>query len=122
MDRLKAKKAGLVRRRTRVRGKVHGTSVRPRLCVTRTNMHIYAQLIDDDSGQTLVSASSIDPELRGSLKSGTNAESAKAVGEAVGRKAIEQGITEVVFDRSGRLYHGRVKSLADGARSAGLKF
>jgi large subunit ribosomal protein L18 len=85
-------------------------------------MHIYAQLIDDVSGQTIVAASSIDPELRGSLKSGTNAASAKTVGEAVGRKAIEKGITEVVFDRSGRLYHGRVKSLADGARSAGLRF
>lgn len=122
MDRLKAKNAGLVRRRTRVRGKVSGTTQRPRLCVTRTNLHIYAQIIDDTTGETIVAASSIDKELRSSLKSGTNAESAKTVGEAVGRKAIEKGVTEVVFDRSGRLYHGRVKSLADGARSAGLKF
>jgi len=122
MDRLKAKHAGLARRRTRVRGKVSGTQQRPRLCVTRTNMHIYAQVIDDISGETIAAASSIDKELRATLKSGSNADSAKAVGEAVGRKAIEKGVTEVVFDRSGRLYHGRVKSLADGARSAGLKF
>lgn len=122
MDKLKAKKAGLVRRKTRVRGKVSGTAERPRLCVTRTNVQIYAQVVDDVSGATLVAVSSIDPDLRGSLKSGANIEAAKAVGEALGRKAIEQGITEVVFDRSGRLYHGRVKSLADGARSAGLKF
>lgn len=122
MDKLKAKKAGLVRRKTRVRGKVSGTAERPRLCVTRTNVQIYAQLVDDVSGVTLVAASSIDPDLRGTLKSGANIEAAKAVGEAIGRKAAEKGITEVVFDRSGRLYHGRVKSLADGARSAGLKF
>lgn len=122
MDRLKAKNAGLVRRRTRVRGKVSGTTQRPRLCVTRTNLHIYAQIIDDTTGETVVAASSIDKELRGAMKSGTNADAAKAVGEAVGRRAIENGVTEVVFDRSGRLYHGRVKSLADGARSAGLKF
>ncbi len=122
MDKLKAKKAGLVRRKTRVRGKVSGTAERPRLCVTRTNVQIYAQLIDDVTGTTMVSISSIDPEMRSSLKSGANIEAAKAVGEALGRKAIEQGVAEVVFDRSGRLYHGRVKSLADGARSAGLKF
>ncbi len=122
MNRLKAKNAGLARRRTRVRGKVSGTTSRPRLCVTRTNLHIYAQIIDDVTGETIVAASSVDKELRGSLKSGTNAESAKVVGEAIGRRAIEKGVTDVVFDRSGRLYHGRVKSLADGARSAGLKF
>lgn len=122
MDKLKAKKAGLARRKTRVRGKVSGTAERPRLCVTRSNMNIYAQLIDDVTGTTLVSVSSIDSALRSELKSGANATSAKAVGEALGRKAIEKGIDTVVFDRSGRLYHGRVKSLADGARSAGLKF
>ena len=122
MDKLKAKKAGLARRKTRVRGKVSGTAERPRLCVTRSNMNIYAQLIDDVAGTTLVSVSSIDSALRSELKSGANSTSAKAVGEALGRKAIEKGIDTVVFDRSGRLYHGRVKSLADGARSAGLKF
>jgi large subunit ribosomal protein L18 len=122
MDKLKAKQAALARRHRRVRGKVAGTAERPRLCVNRTNAHIYAQLIDDETGATLASASSLDAELKGSLKSGANIDAAKAVGEAVGRRAIEAGVTEVVFDRGGRLYHGRVKALADGARSAGLKF
>lgn len=122
MERLKAKAAGLKRRRTRVRGKVSGTAERPRLCVTRSNAQIYAQLVDDLSGATVASASSIDPDLRTELKLGSNIDAAKIVGEAVGRKALDKGITEVVFDRSGRLYHGRVKAVADGARSAGLKF
>jgi len=122
MDKLKAKQAALARRHRRVRGKVTGTPDRPRLCVNRTNTHIYAQVIDDKSGATLVAASSVDSELKGSLKSGSNIDAAKAVGEAVGRRAMEAGITEVVFDRGGRLYHGRVKALADGARSAGLTF
>jgi len=122
MDKLKAKRAGLLRRKTRVRGKVSGDAARPRLCVTRTNTNIYAQLIDDVAGVTIASASTIDPEVRGSVKSGGNIEAANAVGELVGRRATEKGITEVVFDRSGRLYHGRVKALAEGARSAGLKF
>ena len=122
MERLKAKRTGLARRRTRVRGKVFGTTERPRLCVTRSNQHIYAQIIDDTTGRTVASSSSIDADLRSALKSGSNTDSAKAVGESVGRKAIEQGVSEVVFDRSGRLYHGRVKALADGARSAGLTF
>jgi large subunit ribosomal protein L18 len=122
MDKLKAKQASLARRHRRVRGKVSGTAVRPRLCVTRTSMHIYAQVIDDVSGKTIAAASSVDQELKGSLKSGSNIDAAKAVGEAVGRRAVEAGISEVVFDRGGRLYHGRVKALADGARSAGLQF
>lgn len=122
MERLKAKTAGLSRRKRRVRGKVSGTAERPRLRVTRSTAHIYAQLIDDVAGHTLVAASSIDPELRAALKSGANIDAAKAVGEALGRKAAEAGITEAVFDRGGRLYHGRVKALADGARSAGLRF
>jgi large subunit ribosomal protein L18 len=122
MERMKAKSAALGRRQRRVRGKVSGTSERPRLRVTRSNAHIYGQLIDDVSGRTLVAASSIDAELRTALKSGSNADAAKAVGEALGRRAVEAGIEEAVFDRGGRLYHGRVKALADGARSAGLKF
>lgn len=122
MDKLKAKQANLARRRRRVRGKVSGTAERPRLNVTRTNAHIYAQIIDDRSGRTLASAASNDKELRGSIKLGSNIEAAKAVGEALGRRAVESGVTEVVFDRGGRIYHGRVKALADGARSAGLKF
>ena len=122
MDKTKAKAAGLARRQRRVRGKVSGTASRPRLRVTRTNLHIYAQLIDDVAGVTLASASSVDPELRSALKSGADTDAAKAVGGALGRRALEAGITEVVFDRGGRLYHGRVAALAEGARDAGLKF
>jgi large subunit ribosomal protein L18 len=122
MDKLKAKAAALARRQRRVRGKVRGDATRPRLRVIRSSAHIYAQVIDDVAGVTLVSAASNDSELRSALKSGSNIDAAKAVGEAVGRRALEKGVTEVVFDRGGRLYHGRVKALADGARSAGLKF
>jgi large subunit ribosomal protein L18 len=122
MERMKAKSAALGRRQRRVRGKVSGTAERPRLRVTRSNVHIYGQLIDDVSGRTLISASSIDSELRTTLKNGSNADAAKAVGELLGRRASDAGIKEAVFDRGGRLYHGRVKALADGARSAGLKF
>lgn len=122
MDKTKAKAAGLARRQRRVRGKVSGTASRPRLRVTRTNLHIYAQLIDDVAGATVASASSVDPELRSALKSGANVDAAKAVGGALGRRALEAGITEAVFDRGGRLYHGRVAALAEGARDAGLKF
>lgn len=118
----KMKAANLARRRKRVRGKISGTAERPRLCVSRTNAQIYAQLIDDDSGATLVAASSIDEGIRGSVKLGSNIEAARAVGEALGKRATEAGIKSVVFDRSGRLYHGRVKALADGARDAGLEF
>lgn len=122
MDKLKAKQAALARRHRRVRGKVTGTAVRPRLCVNRTNAHIYAQVIDDVSGRTIAAASTVQNDVLGKLKNGSNIEAAKAVGEAVGKLTIEAGVTEVVFDRGGRLYHGRVKALADGARSAGLKF
>jgi large subunit ribosomal protein L18 len=122
MDNLKAKAFKLARRQRRVRGKVHGTAARPRLRVTRSNSHIYAQVIDDVAGVTIASAATIDPEVRGITKTGSNVEAAKAVGEVVGRRALDKGVTEVVFDRGGRLYHGRVKALADGAREAGLKF
>ena len=122
MDATKAKAAGLARRQRRVRGKVSGTAERPRLRVTRTNAQIYAQLIDDVSGRTITSASTIEPEVRGTLKSGANIDAAKAVGAAIGRRAVDAGVTEVIFDRGGRLYHGRVQALAEGAREAGLKF
>ncbi|GAB4280028.1 MAG: 50S ribosomal protein L18 [Coriobacteriia bacterium] len=118
----KAKAAGLARRRRRVRGKIHGTAERPRMCVSRSNSHIYVQLIDDEAGHTLVAASSIDSELRASLERGSNVEAAKAVGKAVGERAIAAGIKRVVFDRSGHLYHGRVRAVAEGAREAGLEF
>jgi large subunit ribosomal protein L18 len=119
---MQTKKAALERRQRRVRGKVEGTGARPRLRVTRSNAHIYAQLIDDVSGRTLVAASSIDTELKGSLKAGSTVEAATKVGELIGKRAVDAGINDVVFDRGGRLYHGRVKALADGARSAGLNF
>ena len=122
MDRLKAKGEKLARRQRRVRGKISGTAERPRLRVTRSNANIYAQLIDDVAAVTLMSSSTVDPEVRGSVKNGSTADAAKAVGESIGKRAIEAGITTVVFDRGGRLYHGRVKALADGARSAGLEF
>ena len=122
MDKLKAKQAGLERRQRRVRGKISGTAERPRLRVTRTNGHIYAQVIDDVAGVTLASASTVEPEVRKDLKNGANIDAARAVGEAVGARAKAAGVTSVIFDRGGRIYHGRVKALADGARSAGLEF
>jgi large subunit ribosomal protein L18 len=122
MDNLKAKAFKLARRQRRVRGKVSGTTARPRLRVTRSNAQIYAQIIDDVTGLTIASASTLDAEVKGSIKNGSNVAAAAAVGVAVGKRAMEKGVTEVVFDRGGRLYHGRVKALADGAREAGLTF
>ena len=122
MDNLKAKAFKLARRQRRVRGKVAGTAARPRLRVTRSNAHIYAQVIDDVGRVTIASASTLDPEVKGAIKLGSNVDAAKAVGIAVGKRALDKGVTEVVFDRGGRLYHGRVQALADGAREAGLTF
>ena len=122
MNKHKAKQERLARRHRRVRGKISGTPARPRLCVTRTNMHIYAQVIDDVAHRTLCSASTLDPEFKATGKLGSNKEAAQFVGELVGKRAIEAGITTVACDRGGHLYHGRVAALADGARSAGLIF
>lgn len=122
MDKLKAKKAKLQRRQRRVRGKVSGTAERPRLRVTRSNSNIYAQIIDDVAAVTLASASSLDAKIKAAGKSGGNIEGAAEVGKLVAQRANAAGITEVVFDRGGNLYHGRVKALAEGAREAGLKF
>ena len=102
--------------KARIRGKISGTAARPRMTVFRSNKAIYVQLIDDLAGKTLVAASS-----KG-LEGGTKVEVAAKVGQAVAQKALEAGITEVVFDRNGYLFHGRIKSLADAARTAGLKF
>lgn len=102
--------------KNRIRGKVSGTAVRPRMTVFRSNKGIYVQLIDDEAGHTLASASS-----KG-IAEGTKTEIAAKVGEAIAQKALAAGITEVVFDRNGYLFHGRVKSLADAARKGGLKF
>jgi len=120
MDNLKAKQAGLKRRQRRVRGKISGTAERPRIRVTRSNANIYAQIIDDVKGVTICAASTLDPEVRG--KGAGNKEGAKAVGELLGKRAVEAGVTEAVFDRGGNIYHGRVQALADGVRSAGVKF
>lgn len=110
------------KRHQRVRLKVSGTAEAPRLAVHRTTKHIYAQIIDDVKGVTLVSASSLDKDLRETLKHGGNIDSAKVVGEAIAKKAKKLKIEDVVFDRGGFLYHGRVKALADAAREAGLNF
>lgn len=116
------RKAIRAKRRRRVRNKILGTAERPRLNVFRSLNNIYAQLINDETGVTVVAASTLSPELKGQLKNGGNAEAAKAVGNLVGKKALENGYKEVVFDRAGYLYHGRVKALAEGAREAGLDF
>ena len=108
------------RRHLRVRKKISGTSARPRLNVYRSLKNIYAQIIDDTKGVTLAAASSLDESLKGSY--GGNKDAAKAVGKLIAEKAIAAGITEVIFDRSGYLYHGRIQELAEGAREGGLKF
>jgi len=106
----------------RVRTRLEGTPERPRLCVYRSLGHIYAQVIDDLSGKTLVSASSIDGETKKNLKGGGNVAAAKVIGKAIAERAKAAGVSKVVFDRGGYKYHGRVKALADAAREAGLKF
>ena len=110
------------RRHRRVRKRVQGTAQRPRLNVFRSLTHVYAQVIDDAAGHTIVSASTIDPEIRPATVGKTKTEEARLVGEAVARRALERGIQHVVFDRGGYVYHGRVKALADAAREAGLQF
>lgn len=122
MDKQKAKAKNLKRRQTRVRSKISGTAEIPRLRVTRSNSNIYAQVIDDVACRTIVSASSLDSEIKAQDKSGGNVDGAQAVGELVGKRALDAKIDTVVFDRGGYIYHGRVKALADGAREAGLKF
>jgi large subunit ribosomal protein L18 len=109
-------------RHRRVRQKVNGTPERPRLNIYKSNSHIYAQIINDVNGHTLVSASTLDKELKDKLSSTGNKEAARLVGQLVGKRAIEKGIDQVVFDRAGYIYHGKVKELAEGAREAGLKF
>ncbi len=107
------------KRHLRIRSHISGTSERPRLNVFRSLAHIYAQVIDDTKGHTIVAASSVEKGFEGS---GGNVEGAKKVGAAIARKALEKGISEVVFDRGGYIYHGRVAALADAAREGGLKF
>jgi len=110
------------KRHYRLRNKISGTPAKPRLAVFRSNKHMYAQIIDDVAGHTLVCASTMDKAVAGSLKFTSNTDAAKAVGKALGEKAVAAGVIEVVFDRGGYLYHGKIQALADAAREAGLKF
>ncbi len=111
-----------LKRQIRVRKKIKGTTERPRLNVFKSSRHIHAQLIDDTKGVTLVSASTISPDVKDGLVYSGNVEAAKKVGAAIAKKAIEKNISSVVFDRNGFLYHGRIKALADAARENGLSF
>ena len=120
-DKLKNQK-GLARRHRRVRGKVNGTAERPRLCVTRSNKNIYAQVIDDVTHTTICGASTLGSEFKSTGVSSATVEGAQKLGEIIGKLAQEKGVTTVVFDRGGNLYHGRVKAVADGARESGLIF
>jgi len=108
-------------RQARVRRKLRGDAARPRLCVFRSEKHIYVQVIADDTGRTLFATSTLAPDVRGTVKKAASVAAAKAVGEAVGKRCVERGITAAVFDRNGFLYHGRVRAVAEGAREAGLK-
>lgn len=116
------KNAIRLQRHKRVRRKISGTTQRPRLSVFRSSNNIYAQIIDDTNRVTLVAASSLEADVKGAVNHTGNKEAAKLVGQLVAKKAVEKGITEVVFDRGGYLYHGRIKELAEAAREAGLKF
>ncbi len=111
-----------LRRHRRVRRKAEGTAERPRLCVFRSHKHIYVQVIDDSKQQTLVAASTVDPEIREQLQTGATCDASSQVGQLIAKRSLAQGIEKVVFDRGGYLYHGRVKALADAARDAGLDF
>jgi len=122
MSNTSQKLLGRLRRKKHIRKTVHGTPVRPRLCVFRSGKHIYAQIIDDEQGRTLVAASSLSAEVKSGESRGSNKSGAQAVGKLLGERAIAANITAVVFDRNGFKYHGRVAALADAAREAGLKF
>ena len=106
----------------KLRNRFSGTAERPRLAVFRSNNHMYAQIIDDTVGNTLVAASTLDKDVKAELKKTNDIEAAAYLGTVIAKKALEKGITEVMFDRGGRVYHGRIKALADSAREAGLKF
>ena len=110
------------KRHYRLRNHLSGTTERPRLAVFRSNNHIYAQIIDDTKGHTLVAASTMEKDIASNLKSKSNVEAATAVGTAIAKKAADKGITTVVFDRGGYIYHGKVKALADACREGGLQF
>ena len=113
--------AARIKRHYRIRNKVNGTAQQPRLAVFRSNKHIYAQIIDDVAGNT-VAASTLEADIASKVEHTSTVEAAKAVGEAIAKKAMDKGITEVVFDRGGYIYHGKIQALADAAREAGLQF
>ena len=121
MGSLDQKHEARLKRKKRIRKKLSGTSQRPRLCVFRSKKHIYAQVVDDTCGKTLAAASTLDKAMTGVSESGKKGK-ASWVGKTVGQRALEKGIKQVVFDRNGFLYHGRVKAVSDGAREAGLDF
>ncbi len=116
------KEAARQHRKTRIRKRIFGTEGRPRLSVFRSAKHIYAQIVVDSTGSTILAASTLSPEIRGEIGELKKCDAAKKVGELIGKKAAEKNIKQVVFDRNGFLYHGRVKALADGARESGLEF
>ena len=122
MASIKSRNENRKARHARVRKKIAGTAAKPRLNVYRSNQNIYAQVIDDVTGNTLIAASSLETSIKEKVSNTGNKEAAKLVGELVAKKALEKGIENVTFDRGGYLYHGRVKELAEGAREAGLKF
>ena len=121
-DKNKQKAVRLQRRKYGIRKNLSGTAERPRLSVFRSDKHIYAQVVDDYSGKTLAAASSTNADVRGELKNGGNIAAAVAVGNAIAERAKAAGISKVAFDRGGRMYHGRIKALADAARKGGLQF
>ena len=116
------KRSACLRRRRRVRKKIVGTPERPRLSVSKSIKHIYAQIIDDENMVTILAESTLSPDVRDKVAGKNNIETAKILGEAVGKKALENDVKKVVFDRGGYLYHGKVKALAEAAREAGLEF
>ncbi|MDR1044928.1 MAG: 50S ribosomal protein L18 [Candidatus Adiutrix sp.] len=122
MSKANIRLAARQRRQARVRKKVSGTGARPRLCVYRSAAHIYAQVIDDEKGATLAAVSTLSPDLKESLAGLPKAEAARRVGQAVAEAARKAGLNQVVFDRNGFLYHGRIKALSEGAREGGLDF
>nr|BDA98751.1 ribosomal protein L18 [Rhodomonas sp. NIES-1730] len=118
----KNKKESLNKVKNRIRSKIKGTLERPRLSVFRSNENVYAQLIDDTEGKTILSSSTLDKEIKSLIKSGSTCEASKLVGEAIAKKSLDSEIKRVVFDRGGRVYHGRVRALAEAAREKGLQF
>lgn len=122
MIRKPSRAAARVKRHFRLRNKISGTAQKPRLAVFRSNQHIYAQIIDDTLGNTICAASTMEAAIKDKISKTSDVEAAKAVGEAVARKALDKGINTVVFDRGGYVYHGKVQALAEAAREAGLQF